>query len=445
MSFEKFIAARYLQSPRSDKSLSFITGISIFGVALGVMTLIVVLSVMNGFEKDLRHALEGANGHLNLSGFGPLAWSEGAPAFAPLLKNPEVETASPYLTTQALLMGPGRPQGALIKGIDIKTEPLVTELLFFLKDNDLENRQDRRTQDKALPEAEKKKSMDILAQLPPHQETIMEGSQSLSTPVTGMILGSRLARALGVGKGDFVTLVSPNERITPFGPMPKTKRFYVVGFFESGLMGYDEVLALVDLPVAQALESRPGMITGLTIRLKAEVDSEAAKEHLKAVYPFPYHLTSWRDQNKNLFAMFQLEKLGLAVVLSLVILVASFNIISSLVILVKEKQKDIGILKAMGASDGSVQKVFFYQGAVIGLTGTLIGEILGILVCQVIARFEVIEVPAGVYVGNRIPVSLEWGQIGLIAVVSLVICFSVTLWPSKKAARLDPVEALRND
>ncbi len=410
---------------------------------MGVMTLIVVLSVMNGFERDLKRALQGANGHLILQSYSGMPWGEEKEFYRPLREHPGIEAYAPFATSQALLMGPGKPQGALIKGIDRKKEPLASQLIHFLRLESFLVRRDNRVQGQAN-ENQQVLAQKILQGLPPH-EVASRDDQGKIRPqrLAGIILGSQLARNLDVDIGGFVTLVSPAERMTPFGPMPRAKKFVVVGLFESGLMGYDEVLALVDLSVVQALEKSPGKIGGLTIRVKPGADPDEVQKDLQEAYPFPFHVTSWKEQNKNLFAMFRLEKIGLAVVLTLIILIAAFNIISSLVILVKEKRRDIAILKAMGATRQSIQTLFFYQGAVIGLTGTVIGEILGTSICWVLSHFEVIEVPAGVYVGNRIPVHMEFWQLSLIGVVSLVICFSVTLWPAKGAADLDPVETLR--
>lgn len=208
-------------------------------------------------------------------------------------------------------------------------------------------------------------------------------------------------------------------------------------------MGYDETLALVDINIAQKLFKMPNEISGLTIRVENESLPDQYKDKLQKVLKFPFVVSTWSDQNKNLFAIFRLEKLGLAVILTLIILVAAFNIISSLVMMVIEKTKDIAILKAMGASDSSISKIFIWQGAVIGLAGTVIGEALGLITCWVIHNFEIIDLPSGVYVGNRIPMHIEVWQVSLIAIVSLLICFTVTVLPSRKAAGLEPAEVLR--
>ncbi|MDT8445953.1 MAG: ABC transporter permease [bacterium] len=446
MGFESFIFKRYLGSPRQDRSISVITRISIFGVALGVMTLIVVLSVMNGFERDLRRAIQGANAHLTVYKFGTkgLEYQPGSATLSKLLAHPEVVAASPFSTNQALLMGPSKPQGSMIKGIDPVLEPQVTQMDFFIRTRLFEAKRDN-SQAQASEE-QIRIAREVLASLETSDKEWFdaEGRQHQSR-LAGVILGSQLAKNLGVGIGDLVTLVSPESRLTPMGEMPRAKRFRVEGFFESGIMGYDEILAFVHLEDAQKLFRLGERITGFSVRLEDGGMADEVKASLQDDFPFPYALSSWTEQNRNLFAVFRLEKIGLAVILTLIILIAAFNIISSLVLLVVEKKKDIAILKAIGAKDRAIERIFVYQGTVIGLAGTLLGMVTGLLLCWLIGSFDVIDIPAGVYVGNRIPMHVEFWQIGVIALVSLLICFSVTLVPSKKAAKLDPVEGLKHE
>jgi len=406
------------------------------------MTLIVVLSVMNGFERDLRAAIQGANAHLTVYRFGSKGIDQIEERMAKLASAKGVEAVSPFTSHQAMLMGTGKPQGSMIKGIDVTLEPQVTKMDFFIRTRLFESKRDNSLMQADPQQAQMARQ--ILTDLAPSEKkwTDEEG-QEHSSFLAGILIGSQLAKNLGVGIGEVVTLVSPEERITPMGEIPRAKRFRVEGFFESGIMGYDEILAFVDLKTAQKLYRMGDRVTGFALRLD---DGERAPEVKKALsddFPFPFALASWTEQNKNLFAVFKLEKIGLALILTLIILIAAFNIISSLVLLVIEKRKDIAILKAMGAQSGAIRRIFVYQGTVIGLTGTFLGILMGLLVCWAIASFDVIEIPAGVYVGNRIPMYIETWQVGLIAVVSLVICFSVTLIPSRKAASLDPVEGLK--
>ena len=443
LEFEIFIANRYLHSPRKDRSISVITSISILGVALGVATLIIVLSVMNGFEQDLKGALEGANPHLIIQSVVGTASEENLKPFYKLFNNNElVKGVAPFTTSQALIMGLDKPQGSLIRGIDPELEPDITRMERYIRTTLYdENRQ----KDLTTEEQEREMANQILTKLTPHLEMIIDkDNKAVKKKVSGIIIGSQLAKKLGVMIDDWVTVLSPEERITPMGNMPRAKKFKVVGFFESGLMGYDEILSYIDYRVAQQVFRMKGEVSGLSVGLKNGSHADQVKESIEEQIDFPYLVTTWAQQNKNLFVVIQLEKLGLTVILTLIIIIAAFNIISSLVMLVIEKHRDIAILKSLGASNRSIRKIFIIQGSVIGLTGTVIGETLGLLLCWLISAFDVIDIPPGVYVGNRIPIHIEFWQISLIAVISFLICFLVTIMPSQKAARLDPVEGLRN-
>ncbi|MCP4294987.1 MAG: FtsX-like permease family protein [Proteobacteria bacterium] len=447
MGFETFIAGRYLRSPRKDRSISVITKISILGVSLGVAALIIVLSVMNGFEKDLKGALEGANPHIMIQS---MVSSEIPEEDLDLLRKPfkdndQVKGIAPFTTSQALIMGRDKPQGSLIRGIDPVQELKITRMERYVRTRLFDDKQQQDLTDKER-EDERQNVKSILTSLSPHIEILQnkEGKQ-IKKRVSGIIIGTQLAKKLGVQVNQWVTVLSPEERITPMGNMPRAKKFKVVGFFESGLMGYDEILAYIDYKVAQKVFRMQNEVSGLSIALVDGSQANRVKELMKGQIEFPYLITTWTDQNKNLFAVIQLEKLGLAVILTLIIVIASFNIISSLVMLVIEKNKDIAILKSLGASNRSIRKIFILQGSVIGLTGTIIGEILGLLLCWIISSFDVIDIPPGVYAGNRIPMHVEPWQLLLIAIISFLICFLVTIMPSQKASNLDPVEGLKNE
>ena len=448
MNFETFVVTRYLKSPRKDRSISIITKISILGVAVGVMSLIVVLSVMNGFERDLRGALQGASGHLTIYTFAAdgIHTLEQTPLEQDIKDNLKVIAMAPFISQQGLIMGRQKPKGTLVKGIDYKKESEVTQMDHFIRSKLFDIKRDNSSNDKSLKEKEKNEVLLIMERLKPHSLEIKDKSGQLKKiTASGIIIGSQLAKNLGVEINDFVTLVTPEERITPMGNMPRAKRFIVVGFFESGLMGFDEILSYIDIKEAQKIYRMQNRISGISIKIEDPENADVAKEILKEKIGFPYIVISWIEQNKNLFAVFRLEKLGLAIILNLIILIASFNIISSLIMLVIEKNKDIAILKAIGATNKSIRNIFIIQGSIIGLTGTIIGEILGIGLCWIIASFDIIDIPPGVYVSNRIPMYIEIWQITLIAVISFLICFFVTIYPSQKAAKLDPIESIRND
>ena len=444
MGFETFVARRYLSSPRKDRSISVITKISVIGVAIGVMAMIVALSVMNGFEKDLKKALQRVNGDLTIyslsrEGFN---WKENSPLLKKIQETVEIKAFAPFTQHQAFIMGKNKPMLTLIKGIDKNLEPGVTPINFFIRSESFESKRDNSLIDNATqPEIS-----EIISKLPAHYETVSGADgETRRKKVFGIIVGSQLAKTLGVDIGDWVTIMSLEARVTPMGDMPRAKRFKIVGFYESGLATADEFFSMIDIGVAQKVFKLGDAISGLTLSVEDRNNADEYKEKLQEAIGFPYIINTWIDQNRNLFAMFELEKFGLAVILTMIILIAAFNIISSLIMLVIEKNKDIAILKAMGAKDGSIRRIFMMQGIVIGLTGTIVGELLGLLTCWVLANFDVIDIPPGVYVGNRISVSVEIWQISLIALVSFLICFLVTIFPSRKASKLDPVEGLRND
>ena len=448
MGFETFIAKRYLRSPWKERSISIITRISIGGVAIGVMVLIVVISVMNGFEKDLRGALQEANGHLTVHFYDSegIKWNAEGLLQQKIKQTINPVALAPFTQHQAFIVGKNKPMGTLIKGIEIAMEPRVIPLYFSIRTESFESKRDNTGTTKTVNKSTREKIQKILSLLQPQNER-SENKIGKYQPkkISGIILGSQLARNLGVDINDWVTVMSFETRKTPLGEIPRAKKFKVVGFYESGIMGFDEFVSIIDIKVAQTLFRMKDSVSGITIKLEDGEKAEILKGALQKKLGFPYYVSSWIEQNKNLFAMFRLEKIGLFIILSLIILIAAFNIISSLVMLVIEKGKDIAILKAMGASDRSIRKIFIIQGSVIGLAGTLMGEVLGLIVCWIISSFDIIDIPPGVYVGNRIPMHVEIWQLILVAVISMLMCFSVTVIPSRKASKLDPVDGLRNE
>ena len=448
MGFELFLAGRYLRSPRKDRSISIITKIAVIGVAIGVMVLIATLSTMNGMEKEMREALRGAESDLtvysmSMNGF---PWGAENQLIDRIKESIPIKGYAPFTTHQAFIIGPQKPAGTLLRGIDADLEADVVPINFLIRTRSFEHKRDNSDPGKEMEETERLKTQKILEELKPHMEPVKDSYGVIrNTKVTGIIIGSQLARNLEVEIGEFVTLMSMETRMSPMGEIPTSKRFKVVGYFESGIPGYDEVISYIDIGTAQKIFRMKGNINGLTISLEDGSKAEAYKEKLRENIDYPYFFTTWMENNKNLFAMFQLERLALSIILTLIILLASFLIVSSLIMLVVEKRKDIAILKAMGAKNSSIRKIFIYQGSLIGLTGTVVGVVLGLVVCWVISSFDIIDIPPGVYVGNRIPMHIEVWQIFLISAVSLIICFFVTIIPSMKASNLDPVEGMRNE
>ena len=428
MGYELFVGKRYLLSPRSDRSISMITWISIGGVALGVIALIVSTSVMNGFRSNLRDAVTGSLPHITL-----FSWDEEIGAYNSLkkkvLEHPEVVAASPYVYKQALITGKKKPKGALLRGIDPQKEPSVTRISSYLRESiyslgPLEKEEQRRLADSILGRLSHPKA---------NAEKIPDG----------IILGASLAQQLDVRIGDTVKVISSEQRMTPIGDVPRVKKLEVIGIFESGISGYDEVLAFADYRLVQKIFRMGKEVSGLGVSIRdPETASEMASELQQLATGFLS--SNWADENKSLFQVMKLEKIGLFLILTLIIVVAAFNIISSLIMLVAEKSKEIAILKSLGATDGSVRRIFVFQGVVIGLTGTVVGVILGLALCWVLGTFNIIDIPPGVYPGgNRIPVLIDWYDVGLTTICSFLICMLVTIYPSSKAARMNPVDPLR--
>jgi lipoprotein-releasing system permease protein len=417
MGYELFVGKRYLLSPRSDRSISMITWISIGGVALGVIALIVSTSVMNGFRSNLRDAVTGSLPHITL-----FSWDEEIGAYNSLkkkvLEHPEVVAASPYVYKQALITGKKKPKGALLRGIDPQQEPSVTRISSYLRESiyslgPLEEEEQRRLADSILGRLSHPKA---------RAEKISDG----------IILGASLAQQLDVRIGDTVKVISSEQRMTPIGDVPRVKKLEVIGIFESGISGYDEVLAFADYRLVQKIFRMGKEVSGLGVSIRdPETASEMASELQQLATGFLS--SNWADENKSLFQVMKLEKIGLFLILTLIIVVAAFNIISSLIMLVAEKSKEIAILKSL-----------VFQGVVIGLTGTVVGVILGLALCWVLGTFNIIDIPPGVYPGgNRIPVLIDWYDVGLTTICSFLICMLVTIYPSSKAARMNPVDPLR--
>ena len=428
MRYEMFIGLRYLLSRRKDRSISVITWISICGVMIGVVALIVSTSLMNGFRDNLRKAITGSLPHITV--FGVLG---GASQIEKLQRriaqHAEVQHTSPHIYKQAMIVGDELPKGALIRGIDPDREIHVTEIASYLREQVY-------PLEPPTPEEQDRISQNLLSRLS-YQRSPDEKKSD------GVILGASLAQGLGVILGDTVKLISSETRMTPVGDVPRAKKLEVIGIFESGISGYDEVLAFVDYRLVQKIYNMGEQVTGIGVSIVDPVEATRVAAELREDLKL-YIVNDWASENKSVFQLMKLEKLALFIVLALIVLVAAFNIISSLTMLVLEKTKEIAILKSLGATDRSVLSIFMLQGVMIGVFGTCFGLLLGLGICWVLLNFNIVEIPPGVYPGgNRIPLSIEWPEIGIIALTSFVICFLVTLVPAWKAVRIEPATALQ--
>ena len=413
MSFEFFVSLRYLKAKRKQTFISIITFISIGGVALGVMALIVVLAVMSGFENDLKNKILGLNAHVLV-----LSWDNQIEHYAQLAgqveKVPGVTGATPFILTQVLLNTPQKVTGAVLRGLEVNSARRVIILDRIIRTGSW----------KAL-EAPVGDQPDAGASMP------------------GIILGQELAKQLGLSLGDPVSVVSPLGEVSPLGRVPKMRPFRLAGTFESGMFEYDSTIAFISLAQAQSFLAMPGRVTGLEVKTRDIYEADRIAIDIKTRLGFPYWTKDWMRMNKNLFSALKLEKLVMFIILALIILVAAFNIVSSLIMVVMEKTKDIAVLKSMGATAGSIMKIFVLEGLIIGVVGTTLGLIGGVGLCEILRKYQFIHLPSDVYYISSLPVLMKGLDILLIVVAAIGITFVATLYPAWQASRLDPVEALR--
>ncbi|MDT8435271.1 MAG: ABC transporter permease [Gemmatimonadota bacterium] len=408
-----FIARRYLSSRRGRGFLSLITWIAIGGVAVGVMALIVVIAVMSGLQADLREKILGASAHGMILELGESVRMEAwGPVRTRVLADPEVVAAAPFIYTEVGLNVPGGnyAEGAVLRGIPDDPEALeITRI------------------DEHL----------VAGRMP------FEPTES-GRP--GIVLGASLADRLRLFPGREVAVVSfQGAELTPTGIQPQIRLFEVTGLFETGLYQYDTKFAYVDLAAAQRLLRMEGLVTGVEFNVEDPWRSGEVASRLEAELGFPYRVDDWQRQNASLFSALKLEKFAMGVILLLIVLVASFNIVSTLIMVVTDKIREIGILRAMGLTGRDIMRVFVVQGVVIGLVGTAVGTSLGIGLAWLLYRYEFITLPGDVYFVDRLPVDVNLPDVLLIVSASLVISFLATLYPARRAAEYTPVEAIRHE
>ena len=405
--FELFLSLRYLRARGQRANLSLFVWIGVGGVFLGVSALIVVLAVMTGFQDGIKERIIAANPHILLldsggrgvTGAGEIAsWVRGVPG---------VRSATPFVVQQALFTGQGRgATGGLLRGVDLASPSVRAELASQLKSGSV----DRLLRTSGEP---------------------------------ALLLGRELARTLGAVSGDFVTVISPQGAMTAVGLVPKMRRFEVAGYVEVGLYEYDASLAYTSLAAAQEFAGLGDRVSGVEVKLDDPFDAKSIGRSIMAVAGPGLWVRDWMGMNRNLFAALQLEKLALFVIVTIIVLVAGSAIIGHLVLLVAEKRKEIGILKAMGASAGSIGGVFLVAGMLIGVVGTVAGSLFGLTLIWVQNTYKIIHLAGDVYQIDHLPMKLTWVDFGLVTSATLLISFLATLSPARRAARLDPVEVLR--
>jgi lipoprotein-releasing system permease protein len=403
--YHVFVAFRYLKSKKKHRGLSFNTAISMGGVALGVMALLTVLSVMSGFHEDLQNKILGVQTHLVVLDFsGTMEEYESVMETAG--EHSRVLSASPFVLGQVMISAGGRAQGVLFRGVDPALEVETTEIEKHMQEGSLLDLAD-------------------------------------TGEFPGIVLGRALADRLGAVVGDTVKVISPFGGMGPMGNVPKVKRHEVVAIFEIGMFEYDSNLALTSLGPAQDFLEMEGSVTGVELRVDDIYRTGAIGRDLKDELGYPYYTRDWIEMNRNLFAALKLEKLAMFVILTLIVLVAAFNIVSTQIMNVIEKEREIAILKAMGATSRGIMAIFMLQGFLIGIVGTAIGLAGGFGLSYLINEFQIIRLPADVYYLSHLPARMNLVDFVAVSVSAVIISFLATIYPARQAARLDPVEPLR--
>jgi lipoprotein-releasing system permease protein len=398
-----FIALRYLRSKSHSRFISLISYLSIGGVTIGVAALIIVLSVMNGFETEVRSRILGADAHLRLGAYGEHGLPDWQEAAEQIHDIPHVTGVSPYIFEKGMLRVGTGTEGILIRGVDPATLAQVSEL-------------------------------------PQH---IVAGSFSFDKGgMAGIILGKFLADRMATTVGDTVVLFSPAGMTSTFSA-PAVKKFVVTGIFQTGLFEFDDAIVYVDVNVARELFRHGGNVDGLEIRLDNMDLAAQVKPLVEDKMGSNYYVQTWFELRRTLFSWMKIEKWMWTIILSLVIIVAAFNILSTLIMVAMEKRRDIGILKAMGARDGDVARIFSAQGLIVGVVGSLFGTTLGFLICLGQLHFKWVALPSDIYFLDALPVKMEPLDFALVIVIAILLSYLGAVYPARRAAQLVPVDAIR--
>ncbi|MBT9368290.1 lipoprotein-releasing ABC transporter permease subunit [Rhizobium sp. CSW-27] len=409
--FERMVAWRYLHSRRREAFISVIAGFSFVGIMLGVATLIIVMAVMNGFRTELISRILGINGHMIIQPVDqPLTdYAQLAQKFAAV---PGVTMALPLVEGQALASGKqGAGSGALVRGIRAEDLEKLKEVSGNIRSGDLTG--------------------------------FATGD--------GVLVGSRLAASLGLGAGDRITLVSPEGDVTPMGVSPRVKSYTISGIFEVGMSEYDASIIYMPLAEAQAYFNADGIVQSIELFVSNPDDIDALRPKVEAAAGRQVFITDWRQRNQTFFSALQVERNVMFMILTLIVLVAALNIISGLIMLVKDKGSDIAILRTMGASSGAIMRIFFMTGAAIGIVGTIAGVLLGVVVCLNIESIRqffswvsgTVLFDPELYFLSQLPAEMSFGETVSVVVMALTLSFIATIFPAWRASRLDPVQALR--
>jgi len=396
-----------MKAKRKQGFVSVISAFGVLGVMLGVMTLIIVLGVMNGFERDLKDKILGTVSHLVVMSHSSRRLTDWHALMKRIDVFDGVKATTPYIYGQAMLSTHGRVRGVVVRGIDSKSAGRVISLPKYLIDGSVSD--------------------------------LAAGRDGLA----GIFVGKELAVASSIRVGDVVQLISPQGKRTPIGAIPRVQTFRVTGIFKTGMYEFDSNLVYMELPQAQKFFEMGDGVTGIEVHLKDIYQAPKLGTRIEASLGSPFWTRTWQDMYRNLFSALKLEKIAMFVILTFIVLVAAFNIVISLIMLVMEKSRDIAVLKALGATSKRIMRIFMAEGIVIGVVGTCLGAAAGLCGAALLTRYPIIELPEEIYTITTLPVAIDAADVAIICVVALTICFLATIYPSLRAARLEPVEALR--
>ena len=406
LSFSTFVATRYLFSKRKQAFIYVISLMSILGVALGVAALVVVLGVYNGLTTDMRDKILGANAHGVVLASLPDSFAVEPDIMKVIEKTPGVTGATPFIYSEVMLSAGTGVKGLILRGIDPEGAPKVLSMLQSVKRGSVEDLKD-------------------------------------STP-PGIILGEELTKRLGLSVGSRINLLSPSGQKSSAGFQPRIRPFVVAGIFKTGMYEYDSSMAFLSLDACRDLLGMDeGYLTGIEITVQDLGEADKVTAALNERLGHRFYARSWMDMNANLFAALKLEKIGMFILLAMVVLIGSFSIVATLVMLVMEKTKDIAVMMSMGATRSMVRRIFMCQGCIIGVVGTLLGNGLGLLVGTLLKKYQFIKLPENVYTLDHLPIIITLPDVLIISASAMLLCFLATLYPARQASRLKPAEALR--
>ncbi len=405
--FEIFVSLRYLKTKKRYGTISLNTFISIAGVVIGVATSIITLAVMTGFQGYFRDKILSALPHVVVMEFTGSGVKDEKALQEKVARVPHVKAITPFIYGQSMLTANERMQGVVVRGIDPQTEGSVTDLA-------------------------KNMIAGSLASL-----------NDAGGKYPGIIIGEDLARKLAVSVGETITMVNPLGEETPMGIVPKMKKFVLVGLFDAGMYDYNTGFVYISLPDAQKFFDMPGRVSGVQVRVDDIYRADKIAVAIQSAAGYPFYTRNWMEMNKNFFSALLLEKIGMSLLLVVIIIVASFNIVGTLTMIVMEKSREIAILKSMGSPARSIMNIFMFAGLAIGCAGTAIGALIGYGAVTFITKTDIISLPKDVYQVSHLPLSISGLDVLFISLTALGISFLATLYPSWQAAKQDPVEVLR--